>query len=152
MLRAEYWLFEYVSISSLLRKAPAKYARAFLYTETDDNDLTYFLLHQLDVCSRAIDELYAYLKRKAQEVRKLERSLRAVEEFNHRQRALLAHALGNPDARYTIESHRRSHNVAYATARADLLGLAAKELLVEQKVGRRIVYLGQPDLEATLRR
>ncbi len=46
MLRQGYWLFEFISISDTLRKAPATYARAFLYTESDENDLTYFLVHQ----------------------------------------------------------------------------------------------------------
>ena len=49
MLRQGHWLAEHVSISRILRKAPARYVRSFLYTETDDNDLTYFVLHQLDV-------------------------------------------------------------------------------------------------------
>ena len=43
MLRHGYWLFEFVSISQIILKAPVKYGRAFLYTETDDNDLTYFI-------------------------------------------------------------------------------------------------------------
>lgn len=44
LLHAKYWLFEFISISHILRKAPIKYARSFLYTETDDNDLTYFIV------------------------------------------------------------------------------------------------------------
>ena len=47
MLRNNYWLFEFISISQIIRKAPIKYGRAFLYTETDDNDLTYFILYHL---------------------------------------------------------------------------------------------------------
>ena len=43
MLNAGYWLFELISISNILRKAPIKYGRSFLYSETDDNDVTYFL-------------------------------------------------------------------------------------------------------------
>lgn len=43
MSREGYWLYEYVSISRILKKARAQYARAFLYTETDENDTTYFL-------------------------------------------------------------------------------------------------------------
>lgn len=146
MLRAGYWLFEYVSISRFLTRAPAKYARAFLYTETDGNDMTYFLLHQLDVIHRAVAELYGYLKRKTREVRELESSLGSVEEFNHRQRALLAHALKHPEARYTIASHQRSHNVVYATARSDLLDLALKGLLLQRKIGRSWSFFVSEDL------
>lgn len=44
-----------MSISRILRKARAQYARSYLYTETDDNDTTYFLLYQLRVLLRAIN-------------------------------------------------------------------------------------------------
>ena len=46
--------------------------------------------------------------------------LRNYEGLNYRQLALLSHALRKPDASFTVSSHRTSHRVAYATARADL--------------------------------
>jgi len=54
---------------------------------------------------------------------------------------LLGHALKHADALYTIASHRRSHAVAYATARADLLQLAQLGLLQEGKQGKTLVFL-----------
>jgi Fic family protein len=48
MLRHNYWLCEYLAISQIIRKAPTRYYRAFLYTETDENDLTYFILYHLE--------------------------------------------------------------------------------------------------------
>jgi Fic family protein len=71
-----YWLVEYLSISKILREAPSKYSRAFLLTESDEGDTTYFLLHQLEVIERAIEELHKYLRRKVAEVRDVERLLR----------------------------------------------------------------------------
>lgn len=38
MLRSGYWLFEYISISEIILRGPAKYGKAFLYTETDDKE------------------------------------------------------------------------------------------------------------------
>src|SRR5256885_14750013 len=64
MLRSGYWLVEFISISNILRKAPARYGISFLYTETDDNDLTYFIDYQTTVILRAIKELHDYLDRK----------------------------------------------------------------------------------------
>lgn len=55
-----YWIFEYITISKIIRSAPAQYGEAFLYSETDDNDLTYFLLYHAEVIQKAIDELYIY--------------------------------------------------------------------------------------------
>lgn len=110
MLNQGYWLAEYLTISKILTKAPAKYARSFLYTEWDDNDLTYFVLYQLSVVGRAIDELHSYLARKMREVREVEHMLRSV-PLNHRQLALLGHALRYPDATYTFASHANSNDV-----------------------------------------
>ena len=112
MLSQGYWLAEFVSISGILRKAPAKYARSFLYAETDENDVTYFIDAQLDVLRRAIDELHRYLRRKLTEVRRTEQLLRASVSLNHRQTALLTHSLRHPGTRYSIAGHQdesRSH-------------------------------------------
>ncbi len=152
MIRQGYWLMEYLSISNILRHAPAQYARAYLHTETDANDTTYFVLHQLDVIHKAVDELHAHLKRKAKEARATERLLGAAmqhlrAQLNHRQIALLGHVLKHRDASYTIESHRHSHAVAYATARADLLQLADIGLLKEQRHGKALVFIVPDDLD-----
>ena len=150
MLRANYWLFEFISISSILRKAPAKYARSFLLTETDDNDLTYFIVAQAKVIRRAINELHAYIDRKTEDLRNLESHLRALDLFNHRQVDLLRHALKHPHQTYTIESHQRSHGVAYQTARTDLLTLMSNGILERKKRGKKMVFLVPPDLSGRL--
>jgi Fic family protein len=151
MLSRGYWLCEYISISRILRAAPAKYAKAYLYTETDENDLTYFILYQLEVIERAIDELQQYLQKKVREVRQVERLLRRSAELNHRQLALLSHALRHPDARYTVYSHMRSHNVVYQTARMDLLDLERKGLVEKRKIGRTYYFSPYRDLADRLR-
>ena len=145
-----YWLAEYLSISRILRDAPGQYARSFLFTETDGNDLTYFLEYHLGVLRRAIDELQDYLTRKRRELQDVERLLRDSVELNHRQVALLGHAMRHPDARYTIESHRRSHNVVYQTARTDLLDLADKGLIRMWRRGRGYHFAAIADLRARL--
>lgn len=145
MLRSGYWLFEFISISTILRKAPVQYGRSFLYTETDDNDLTYFLVAQTEVISRAIDELYRYIERKAAQLRQAEQDIQALALFNHRQVALIRHALDNPGQRYTIASHRQSHNVAYQTARTDLLDLAERGVLELGKKGRAMIFVAPAD-------
>ena len=145
-----YWLCEYISISRILKKAPSRYSRAFLYTETDDNDATYFILYQMAVIIRAIEELHEYLAAKTRELRETERLLRKSAKLqatlNHRQVALVNHALKNPSFVYTIESHRNSHNVTYETARTDLLGLANLGVVDQGKRGRKFVFTAPRDL------
>ena len=152
MLHRGYWMFEFVSISPFLKEAPAQYARAFLHTETDDNDVTYFILHQVDVILRAIDELDRYIDRKVAQVQRVEQMLRHRTDLNHRQLALLAHAARHPGEEYTTRSHMTSHNVAYATARADLFHLAEIGLLDRRRRGRKLhVFVAPPDLDERIR-
>src|SRR6185312_2572571 len=145
-----YWLVEYLSISKIFREAPAKYSRAFLLTETDAGDLTYFLLHHLHVIRRAIDGLHRYLDRKVREVREVERFMRDAGDLNHRQLALLSYAVRHPDNVYTHVSHASSHSVTGETARADLNGLVERGLLVRAKQGRQHVYTAVADLPSAL--
>jgi Fic family protein len=150
MLRRGYWLTEYLTISAILKKAPARYARSFLYTEQDANDLTYFALHQLEVVRRAIDGLNAYLSRKMKEVRSTERLLRDT-DLNHRQVALLTHALRTPGARYSFRGHAASHAVVYQSARNDLLDLERRGLLLKRKAGRAFAFFAPEELADRLK-
>lgn len=150
MLRRGYWLAEFLSISSILRKAPSAYGRSFLYAETDENDLTYFIDAQLDVIHRSIQALHKYLARKVEEVRETERLLNASATLNHRQLALLSHSLRHPGASYTIASHRKSHQVTYQTARTDLLALAANGMLIQGARGNAFVFSPAPNLRGRL--
>jgi Fic family protein len=150
MLHNNYWLCEYLSISHIIRKAPVKYGRAFLYTETDDNDMTYFILYHLEVIQRAIDELHDYISRKTEQLRRVEARLRGMDVLNHRQRALIGHALRHPNQRYSIESHRLSHNVVYQTARTDLLDLCDRGLLSKHKIGKSWLFIPEPMMEDKL--
>lgn len=146
MLSRGYWLAEYLSISQILKKAVGQYGRSFSLTETDNNDLTYFLLYHLRVIQRAIRSLQKYLRRKMQEIRRVEGLLRESVDINHRQLALLGHALRHPGMRYTIESHRKSHDVVYQTARTDLLDLADRGFLRKRKSGNAYVFTAPDDL------
>lgn len=151
MLRQGYWLFEFISISQFLRKAPVPYGEAFLHTETDDNDLTYFIVHQAGIIRRALLELHDYVARKSRETRTTLKLLHENAELNHRQEVVLGHALRHPNHVYSIAAHETFHGVAYATARADLLGLAKAGLLDQRKSGKSFVFIAPPDLEQRLR-
>lgn len=157
MARQGYWLCEFISISRILKRAPSRYARSFLYTETDDNDLTYFLLAQLKVILVAIEDLLAYLETKQRQIAATQKLLRRSEllreRLNFRQVALIQHAMKHPVYSYTIESHRKSHNVSYATARADLLKLVEVGLLDQENGPRRLLLFVAPrDLRARIER
>ena len=152
MLRHGYWMFEFTSISRLLARAPVQYGRAFLHTENDENDLTYFILHQIDVMLRSLSDVESCIAKKIEQTREVERMLRRSSDLNHRQLALLAHAIRRHDAEYTIRFHMTSHDVAYATARSDLFGLSELGLLDRRRLGAKTyVFRSPPRLEERIR-
>jgi Fic family protein len=146
-----YWLTEYLPISRLIRKAPAQYARAFMETETDGGDTTYFLLHQLKLLERATADLHLYLQRKIAEMQGVEQLLQTDDDLNGRQLALLTDAIRHPGAMYSFDEHAVSHRVSHETARSDLRRLTDRGLLVRRKRGRRHIFEPAPDLDARLR-
>ena len=156
MARSGYWLVEFISISHFLRQAPGQYVRAYLHSETDDNDVTYFAIHQLATMRKAIDAVHDYLTRKTAEQQQTERlmarssTLRA--RLNHRQITLLTHALRHPGEEYRIDSHQRTHGVVYQTARSDLLALEALNLLLKAKAGNAYLFIAPADLRGKIER
>ena len=154
MAKFGYWLTEFLSISTIIRKAPVQYARAYVLSETDDNDVTYFLDYNLRVILRSIRQLHAYLARKAREMRDVQRLLDRfvpASVLNYRQVALIAAMRKHPDMFHTIESHRRSHGVSYQTARTDLFKLAELRLTTMARRGRAFVFSPAADLDRQLR-
>ena len=150
MLKHGYWMMEYISLSSELLKAPVQYYRAFLYTETDENDLNYFIIHQLEALDKAVTSLQSYIERKQHQQLELASTLHGIRKWNHRQKALLSHAVRNTKAAYTIASHQTSHGITNQTARTDLLSLASAGLLKKQKNGNAFVFYPSTDLDKLL--
>ena len=151
MLKYGYWLAQYVSISSILMKAPARYARSYLYVETDDNDLTYFIVHQLEVMEQAIRSLREYLVRKTSEIRHVESLLHGHQVLNHRQLMAISDALRGVQPSFTIKAHAKVHRVTTQSARTDLLGLETSGLFTKRRVGKKFVFTPVRDLADRLR-
>lgn len=150
MLRRKYWLFEYLSISRIMRKASVQYYRSFLYSEIDDRDMTYFIMFHLRTIKLATDELKIYLARTQSESRKALSFLRKQPHLNHRQRALLVSAVEHPENMYTFQTHMSTHGIVYQTARADLLSLHELGLLELHKSGKKFHFTTVPDLKDKL--
>lgn len=151
MQQRGYWLIEYLPISPVIREAPARYSRAFVESETDEGDVTYFLIHQLEAIEKALDRHDVYMRRKIAEVRSVERLLQGTDGLNHRQLALLTDAVRNPDGAYTFGSHAASHRVTHETARSDLSDLDERGLLARRSKGRGYIFEPVPDLGGRLK-
>lgn len=156
MLRSGYWLTEFLSVSSVFNRAKAQYLRSYLYTETDEADLGYFVDHHLDVIVDAIDGLHGWLARKEDERSRAERLLKPGSKLgsrlNHRQRELLLDAIRHPERSYRIDGHMQAQDISYQTARTDLLDLEKAKLLTGQRIGKAFVFTPVADLVERLKK
>lgn len=142
-LRSGYWLLEFASISKEIREAPIKYGQAYLLTETDDGDLTYFLGYHIEIVLKAIQSLNTYLERKTTELKAFDALVRPPgqkRKFNDRQIHLLEEAIKRPGTTFTIEKHQKFSGVSYLTARSDLESLNSKGLFRKTQVGNKSLY------------
>lgn len=151
-LKHGYTIFEYIPISEKIRKGYARYPQAYVDTEMDDGDLTYFVLYKLDIIEQSLDALAEHLKREEERISRSELLLRLSNGLNLRQRILLEHALRHPMHRYTVKSHANSNSIVLNTARADLEGLVRLKLLATEKDGREVVYRPSPTLPDRVKR
>lgn len=141
MLRHKYWLFEFISISRIILQSPVRYARAFLYSEIDENDLTYFLHFNLRVILLALADLKKYLAEKRAQIRDSLTLLKQYRGINLRQRDVLAKAIRGAGSQFTLAAHASLYDVVYQTARTDLMGLKRMGLLDKIKSGRQFVFV-----------
>lgn len=150
-LRGDYWLMEYVSISAVLLKAPGQYRDSFLYSETSDNDLTYFLLHQLNVLDKAFQGLSEYVDSVLEKNQEADTLIGDIPGLNYRQRLLLSDALRNPDRLYTFRGHANRHDISLNTARNDLLYLDEIDLIKSEQMGKQKVFIASTNLASKLK-
>lgn len=133
MLRKGYWLTEYLSISSIILKARVQYANAFLYTETDENDLTYFIQFKTKTLRLAYASLQAYLQRKLNE-KKAATQFLTIGGINERQALILQEVSEGIDKVYRVIEIEKRFGVSNQTARNDLRSLEVLGLLRRFKI------------------
>lgn len=149
LLRRGYWLVEYLSISRIILNAKQAYARAYLYTEQDNNDLTYFIGFNLRSMQLAMESLNAYVKRKQDDRRVLFHVIKNA-KVNERQAEVLRILMREPERLLSIDEVKHRFHVVYQTARTDMLGLQQMGFLGQTKSGKKMLFHRSPDFEERL--
>jgi len=140
LIRKGYWLIEYMSVSRIILGSKAQYARAYQYTEKDENDLTYFILYNLKCIQNSLIELRKYIERKNQEKKNVLNLLRNT-DYNDRQIGLIQEIMNEKRSVFTVTEVQHKFGVANQTARTDLEYLASKGILQPRKSGNKVQFL-----------
>ncbi len=150
LLKNGYWLIEYMSISRIILRAPTQYARAYLHTEYDENDLTYFVLYNIKALHVALHDLKKYIKEKTEE-RKKTISLIRLGDYSERQIIIIQDLLKNHELYFTVKQIQTKFGVSNQTARNDLMGLEKQEILQSKKSGNKVQFIAAINFEKKLK-
>lgn len=147
LIKEGYWAFVYLPISKVIKLSPSQYAMAYLYSEQDDNDLTYFLDYNVRKIKQAVKEFKEYLDKQSQENIKMKKKSETTHNLNLRQIQLLQHLHGDKDERTSLTIHTNINQVTKATASKDLKDLVKKGFLSYAKQGRNVYYYGTDKID-----
>ena len=144
LLKKGYWLTEYLSISSVILKTRTQYAKAFLYTETDENDLTYFIHYKIKILELAYASLQSYLQRKLLE-KKAAAQFLTLGGINERQASILQELIEEPERVFNVKEHENKFGVSNQTARNDLQNLEKIGLIKSSFINKKKQVFSKSD-------
>ena len=148
LLREKYWVFSYLTLSKIIKNSPAQYRDAYIYTEQDDNDLTYFIDYNIRKITQALREFEVYADRKWKENAKMSKLAHGKYNLNDRQIQLLQYLYKNKDATTSVTSHMKVNDISIATAMKDLKDLQSFCLVTSKKSGRTVYYYASDKIAA----
>ena len=152
MLKENYWLVEYLSISRIIYKSKSGYEKSFLYTENDGNDLGYFITYNLDVLDKAFEGLKRYLQKKQAERKRADRFM-LLDGISHQQSEIIRIFYDEGDITLEAKDIALRFRVSRVTAKSYLDGLVSKGVLKRlQPDGRTHAYARSDDFEEIIRK
>jgi Fic family protein len=140
LLRNNYDLFSYIPISVLIKKSSGQYRDAYLYSEQDDNDLTYFVSYNLDIINKAI---IIYLENEINRINVESSRLSSVFRnyaLNDRQENFLRMVMKNPNDKISYKIYLNIYKITRLTAMKDLRELEKLGFLLSKKIGKTIYF------------
>jgi Fic family protein len=140
MLSQGYWLFEYMSVSRRILHSRKNYDLAYLYTEYDDLDLTYFIKYNLEAIDDSLIDLKEYIKKQQEEQKKTREIIEKNPDFNLRQVNILEEFMKNPEKLFSIKEISQTYGIVYQTARTDILFLEKKKCINKKISGKTFFY------------
>lgn len=137
-----YSLIKNISISRAILESRIQYDKAFLKTEYDQNDLTYFVTYSMKSLRVAFESLVRYRDKK-----KNDREQASVISYSllekglsKRQADVLGYLYVKEGAVVSLQQYSKKHDIVRQTARRDLSELVKLNLIQEDKKGKSVVF------------
>ncbi len=143
MFKNDYAAFRYIAISTLLKRAPIKYGKSYLYTETDDMDLTFFIDYQCSVILRTIHDFKLAYQKTCEDVEAFNRWIwesGLYGKLSEKQRIIFQVAKGKANQSFTAANVKENLDCSYNTASTALNGLVEIGVFEKKKKGREWTF------------
>ena len=143
MFKSGYGALRYIAVSTLLKQASSRYAKSYLYAETDELDLTYFVDYQCNVLMRAMREFRQAYEKAVTDVEDFNQFMvesGLVKQLSDKQMIVFQVAQAGYASEFTANNVKENLGCSYNTAASLLNGLVALQLFKKTKVGRVWVY------------
>lgn len=150
LLRKGYWMFAYLPISTCIKKSQGQYAKAYLYTEQDDNDLTYFIDYNIRQIEKAREHLKTFIENRTAKFTPEPELNKQFPELNPRQIRLIQFFRAKPNERTNMSAMMQIHGISKATAIKDLKTMEQMGLLYKKKSGLNVFYYPTEELINTI--
>jgi Fic family protein len=136
LLKNGYWLTEYLSISRVILKSKTQYEKAYIYTEIDEMDVSYFIHYQVKVLTQAFEDLKNYIAKKKKEENKLSKFLK-FPNINERQAQILFWIEKDENRFFTVKEIENIFNITNQTARTDIEELVEMNYLKKVSINKK---------------
>ncbi|OGK24114.1 hypothetical protein A3C25_05385 [Candidatus Roizmanbacteria bacterium RIFCSPHIGHO2_02_FULL_38_11] len=151
LLRGGYWTMQYLPISLVIREAPMQYGMAYVYSEQDDSDFTYFYDFHMRKLMQALKNFRAYLQRKIEENKNIQNLFSTDYALNPRQIQALHYLITKGDGYYiNPSSYEAFCGISRTTAISDLKAVEKMGLVKSNKVGKYVRYYGTDLLQKAI--
>ena len=124
LLKKEYWVGEFISVSNVISKFKPQYHKSIVQSQTDENNIGYFIQFYVQSISMAYKSIKDFVQRISRE--KAEKAASKIPGYNERQTAVLQWVKEDGSKVVTIRELRSVYGVSKETARTDLTALVSK--------------------------
>lgn len=136
LLKQGYWLTEYLSISRIIKDTKGQYEKAYLYSEIDENDLSYFITYHIKTMEKAFYALKDYINRKQKEVFQAAKFMK-IPNVNDRMAQILKILNDDSERILNTKEMESRFDISNFTARSDLKNLVDLGFLETIQVNKK---------------
>ncbi|PID83945.1 transposase [Candidatus Gracilibacteria bacterium] len=136
LVKNNYWMVEHISISRSIKRSTTDYKNAYLYSETDKNNITYFLNYNLDCLIQGLDDFKVYISRK-QEKEKFLKTLQHKKNITVRQSEIFMFLKKKTGIIFTVRQIAEIFSISKNMARIDLEVLVQNGSILKKHINKK---------------